>query len=300
MKPSEKILIIDGNNLFYRAYYSHGRLTGLDGKNISAIYGGLNIISAALRKFNLAEVVVCWDGSRSKHRLKLWPTYKQGRTQKLPSELEDMDRQKKIFRTLIDMLGIAQIVNPDHEADDLIYALARRKRSKLPVIVMSTDKDFDQMVRSNVFLWNDKVGKMITPKNIKTLKGYNANQCVDYLVLTGDSGDNIPGYGGIGEKTAHKILEEHKSLEEYIKYINREHGGQKGKIIATQLISVRERNRFLIDLKYFYEQVLNRELKFKYFSSKKVPYREKEYIKLAASLGLRKYREETFLKLFRK
>lgn len=297
---TKKLLLIDGNNLFYRAYYSHGKISSYNGINISAIYGGLNIISAALRKFTIDEVIICWDGSRNKHRLALWPEYKEGREKKLPSELEDMNTQKGQFRELAHYLGIKQIINPDHEADDLIYKVTRLKKKSKPIIILSTDKDFDQLVSEKVYIWNDKLGKMITPKNIKQLKGYKASQCVDYLSLVGDSGDNIPGYRGIGEKTALKILAEHNTASEYLRYIMVEKDGMHGKIIGPELRKVLDRNRPMIDLRFFYKEHLKGKLKLRYYKGKSIGLKESSYISLAASLGLRKFRENTFIQLFRR
>jgi len=291
---TNKTLLVDGNNLFYRAYFSHGKLASFNGQNMSAIFGILNILSALLSKFTINEVIVCWDGKKDPNRLKLWPEYKAKR-KKIGHDYEDMNAQKKHIKKLLHLLGVKQIIN-DMEADDLIYKVVReRRKTKKPIIILSTDKDFDQLVSRRVWIWNEKVGQIITPKSIKRLKGYTAEQCVDYLCLKGDDSDNIPGYKGLGEKGIAKFFETFPNgIYEYLDL-----EAPYEKLDRDKMLEVYNRNRVLICLRTF-NMMYHRKTKLEYYKSNTPILRKQKYVELAASLGLRKFREDKFINTFKK
>ena len=291
---TNKLLLVDGNNLFYRAYFSHGKLASFNGQNMSAIFGILNILASMLSKFTIDEVIICWDGKKDPNRLALWPEYKAKR-KKIGHDYEDMNAQKKHIKKLLHLLGVKQVVN-DMEADDLIYKVVRERRKlKKPIIILSTDKDFDQLVRKRVWIWNEKVGQMITPKSIKRLKGYTADQCVDYLCLKGDDSDNIPGYRGLGEKGIAKFFETFPGgIYEYL-----DSEAPYDKLDRAKMLELYRRNRLLIDLRYF-NLNYHSALKLEYYKSSTPTLKREKYIKLAASLGLRKFREDKFINVFKK
>lgn len=292
MKTTSKLLLVDGNNLFYRAYFSHRKLSSFNGQNVSAIFGCLNILSSMLQKLNIDEVIVCWDGKKDKNRLALLPEYKAKR-KKLGFDYEDMNDQKDKLKPLLEALGIKQIVN-NREADDMIYKVVRLKKKTKPIIILSTDKDFDQLITDNIWVYNEKYG-FLTKKNLRRLKGYKPSQCVDYLCLRGDDSDNIPGYKGMGEKSCWKFFQQFNSIDEYLASEEKMRGLDKDKLKALLVI-----NKPLIDLKVFHTSYL-KGVKLEYYNNcKKPPLDIKKYTVLAASLGLRQYREEKFINLFKK
>ncbi len=291
---TNKLLLVDGNNLLYRAYFSHSGLSSFGGQKLNAIFGFLNILAAAIRRFKLDECIVCWDGKRDANRMKLHPEYKGDRKQKITMDPEDLHQQKDIIKKLLHLLGVKQIVNKDKEADDLIYIVQRRKRKEKPVIILSSDKDFDQLVRSNVFIWNDKIGQMITVENMPRVKGYKPSQCVDYLSLLGDKSDNIPGYRGMGPVKVKQFMDKYGSIAKYLL-----DGEPFSGVNALVMSELQFRNAALIDLKWHYN-MYHRQLKLVYYKTKTPILQEKEYIKLAASLGLRQFREEKFINIFKK
>lgn len=291
METTSKLLLVDGNNLFYRAYFSHGKLSSFNGQNISAIFGCLNILGSMLSKFNIDEVIICWDGKKDKNRLALLPEYKAKR-KKIGFDYEDMNAQKDKLKDLLYYLGIKQVVN-NLEADDLIYKVVRLKRNKKPIIILSTDKDFDQLIAPNIWIYNEKHG-FLTTKNLKRIKGYKPKQCVDYLILRGDASDNIPGYRGMGDKRCFEFFKRFESIEDF--YIqNIKFPG----LDPIKLKEVEKINRPMICLKTFFNTYL-KDLKLEYYKTKAPNFNKPKYLSLAAELGLRQYREDKFINHFKK
>jgi DNA polymerase-1 len=243
-----KILIVDGNNLAYRAYYKFSGLTGPGGKPTSCIYGFPFILKSIISKFKPDYVYVVFDGHKDKRRCKIHPSYKE-RKQKLGFDFEDFKRQKEEVMALVTRLNCQVIFHSEMEADDLIYLLCRRLRGEK--MILSSDKDFNQLVNAETSIYNPSKEIRITTKTIERHFGYTPEQAVDYLCLTGDSSDNIPGYPGIGEKRGMDFLKEHSSIRKFLKS-NAQH-----KLIKNALLAeIYTRNRYLIDLRYFYRKFL--------------------------------------------
>ncbi len=244
-QKKERVVLIDGRNLLYRSHFSHIGLAS-KGKSTSAIFGYPNILKSIIWKLKPKKVYVVWDGKKSARRMEILPDYKRREKPRLGFDYEDFDRQEKVVRQILKYLGISQVYHPRMEADDLIYALSERYKKKRNVYIVSSDKDFDQLLCSRVRIWNDKENKLITHKNCKKIKGYTPEQCVSFLALTGDKSDNIPGYKGIGEAKAKQFLEQFNTIEEFLGGAN---NGFKG-IEAYKLKEVWKINKEMIDLAY--------------------------------------------------
>lgn len=245
------VLIIDGNNMAYRAFYKFSQLSTIDGKNTSITYGIPFIIKSLIDKLQPDMVVVVFDGKRSKHRLKLLPDYKGKRGNKLDFDKEDFLRQKQeVIRGLIAM-GIPVALNPQEEADDIIYMVLKvfLKQMVDTIIIVSSDKDFDQLAtKKNVIILNPSSGEKITVNNCIKLKGYEPKQTVDYLSLTGDTSDNIPGMPGVGDKRAIQFLSKYSTIRDYLKGTSPEE-----KLFPRKTLSeVYRRNSELIGLRRYY------------------------------------------------
>lgn len=239
------ILLLDGNNLCYRADQTH-QLTTKQGERVGAIYGTINMIHSYLKpsgggynnyiydaleeigvEENFTRVVMAFDGGKSKWRKSFYSEYKaqrdRNRAQKTPEEKAARDAFLGQMNTLHEELpnfGVKSLKLRDWEADDLIYTVTKLSRGER-VIVVSTDKDMLQLVSDTVYVWRpskDKDGKLYTPENFEKLTGVAKESYLDYRLLVGDSSDNIPGITGIGEKTAASLMKEYKSIEGMIPY----------------------------------------------------------------------------------
>lgn len=259
MKPlkNKKILIIDAMNLTYRAYHAYRHLKN-GGIPTNIIFGGVTLINALMNQFRPDEVFICWDGKRSPERLKLNPNYKAGRRTKTEEEKRDFYNQVLEVRKLIHTLGLKQILNPDMEGDDIIYLLVK-KYSKIPtnkITIISTDKDFHQLIKPNVRIYNTASNKLVHSENCKLLYGYTPQNCVDYLCMVGDDSDNIKGVRGIGETGAKGILQEFSSIKKFL-----ESDKPFGKVNKETLETVWRTNRQLISLRVFYKRFIKGKYK---------------------------------------
>lgn len=291
-------LILDGSNIAYRAYFAMKGLS-TEGRGTSAIYGFLNILNSVVGKFKPTKVYVCWDGLKSPHRLKIHPEYKMNRkTAYNPNfDAEDFHAQKEAIKKFIYYLGISQVHDTQMEADDLIYILAKKYDKKgNKIIIVSTDKDFNQLISSRIRVWNDNRKELLSPLNLRKFYGYEPQQTVDYLCLLGDTSDNIPGVRGMGEVRTIKFLDEYSSIETFL-----EEASTFGSISAKLIKEAYTRNRELIDLKYFYEKYHKGKVGLTFFKDKSKPKLNLEkYLKLCKTYRFQTVRTDEFLSNFKR
>ena len=245
-----KVLIIDGNNLAHRAYHKYKSLRSSEGKKSSIVFGFPYILNSLINLHKPDAVEVVFDGSRDKGRLKALPDYKK-RDKKEDFDYEDFQNQKEVVMDILACLGVPVIFAKKREADDLIWLVSRKyARRKWNVVIVSTDKDFPQLMVHNklITIWNPWKNVRITHKNCKQYFPFSAEQCIDYLILDGDASDNIIGYKGVGPKTALKFLDEYGSIENYL---NNDNLPEDKKIKRDVLVDIYKLNKYLIDIKYF-------------------------------------------------
>ena len=244
-QKKNKILIIDGNNICHRAYHQYKSMRNEEGKITSMIFGFPYILHALINLHRPTRVYVVFDGGRDARRLEILPDYKK-RDKKEDFDYENFIQQKNVVLEMLTHLGVDYYHQKDKEADDFIYLLARKYGRKSQVLIVSTDKDFNQLINKNISIWNPFKQERITHLNCKKLTGYEPYQCVDYLTLLGDKSDNIPGYRGVGEKTAVKFLEQVDSIENFLNDKNLTFN-----IKRDILAEVYKVNKELIDIRYF-------------------------------------------------
>lgn len=290
-----RIVIIDGNNCMYRAHYSHLNLEHNE-ILVSAIYGMPSIISSVIKRLKPNQFFICWDGKKHKRRLELCPEYK-GKRKKFGFDYEQIISQKPICMRLFKLLGLQQIHNIDMEADDYIYALVRKykKNPNNEIFIVSTDKDFHQLLCKNVKIWDDKSKILLTKNNLIKYFPYTSKQCVDYLILCGDTSDNIKGYPGVGEKTIPKFLEEHSSIESFINSDKTFKRIDKKKLAKVWAI-----NNELINLKYFYKKNIKGKIEITYYNDIKFPKLHKiNFRKLCIKYGIKSFLKTKFIESFK-
>jgi len=248
---NRKLVIFDGNHLAYRAYYKFTNLKTLNGVRTAVIYGMPYVAESLIRRLGPDEVVVVFDGGRSSFRMDLLPSYK-ARDQKLSFDKEDFFRQKDVGMKLFEALGLRVIWEKHFEADDLIAMVARRYAKRgWDIVIVSGDKDFNQLISNNISVYNTSKSVIYTPSNLENEVGYTPEQTVDYLSLLGDKSDNIPGYPGIGPVKAIQLLREHGSINNFLRSKD-----TFGKVDKAKLQEIWRLNKKLIDLKYFYRKFL--------------------------------------------
>lgn len=206
----KKLFLVDISSLIFRAFFAVRPLTAPSGLPTNAIYGVLSMLIKLLKEEKPDYVVVCYDRKEPSFRKQIYPEYKAHRTE-MP---EDLVPQMPVIKKLIDLLGIPAIEVPDFEADDIIGTMVKvgRKRN-LEVFIMSSDKDFGQVIQPHVYLFDSMKNEKIDGEGVLKKWGVRPDQFIDYLSLVGDTSDNIPGVTGIGPKGAQNLLNDFESLD---------------------------------------------------------------------------------------
>jgi DNA polymerase-1 len=207
----DRLLIIDGHAYAYRAFHAIRELRSPGGQPTNAIYGFVKMLAKMRASIGPSHLIVVWDGGLSAERIALLPEYKAQR----PGMPDDLKPQLDGIVSYLTAAGVASFCREGVEADDYIACLARRASDAgMTVVIASSDKDFMQLVSARVGLLNpnDKSGTVWTDGQVRVKTGVAPSQIVDWLSLTGDAVDNIPGVAGVGPKTAAQLLNQFGSV----------------------------------------------------------------------------------------
>jgi DNA polymerase-1 len=225
LPPPPRLFLVDGYALIYRAFFAliARPLTTSRGENTSAAWGIVNFLNRLLERHHPEYLGWVHDSGLS-FRHETYPAYKATR-EKLTEELQsDFDRGMERICALLDAYRVQVITLRGYEADDVIGTLARQALLEdINVVVVSGDKDFQQLVRPGVWLLNPGRGgpgaveeQWISVENGSDRLGVPPALVTDYLALVGDTSDNIPGVRGIGDKTAAELVNSYGPLEEIL------------------------------------------------------------------------------------
>ena len=217
----DKIILLDGNSLSYRAFYAMPALQNKSGLYTNSVYGFTLMLERMLEDIKPKYALVAFDKGKQTFRHKTYQNYK-GTRDKTPSELVE---QFGYVRELLDSYGIKYEEHFDYEADDIIGSYAKlAEKAGLEVIIISGDKDLTQLASDNITIYYTRRGVTevdhYTPEFINEKYGLSPEQIIDMKGLMGDKSDNIPGVAGIGEKTAIKLLAEYKTVENVLDNID--------------------------------------------------------------------------------
>jgi DNA polymerase-1 len=220
------LFLVDGYALIYRAFFAmmSRPLTTSRGENTSAAYGVVTFLQRLKTEHQPDHLVWILDSGRS-FRHDVYAEYKATR-QKLNEELQaDFDRGLARIAQLLAAYRVPIVAVDGYEADDVIGTLTRQGVEQgFQVVVVSGDKDFQQLVRPGVWLLNPGRGgpaqveeHWVGTHNANERLGVVPERVVDYLALVGDSSDNVPGVPGIGDKTARDLVNEYGDLESILR-----------------------------------------------------------------------------------
>jgi DNA polymerase-1 len=220
--PSPRLFLVDGYALIYRAFFAliSRPLTTSRGENTSAAWGIVNFLQRLLQSHKPDYLGWVHDSGLS-FRHERYPAYKATR-EKLTEELQsDFDRGMERICDILDAYHIPILSLKGYEADDVIGTLARKGvEAGVNVVVVSGDKDFQQLVRPGLWLLNPGRGgpasveeQWVGVENGSERLGVPPALVTDYLALLGDTSDNVPGVKGIGEKTAQELVNSFGSVE---------------------------------------------------------------------------------------
>jgi len=210
--PPPTLYLVDASMYVFRAWHSMpNEFHDEDGWPTNAVHGFARFLLELLEKERPRHIAVAFDEALdSCFRNTLYPAYKANRE----SAPEELKRQFVHCKALCVALGLPVLAHQDYEADDLIGSAlhAARVHGHRGVIV-SADKDLSQLLAGLDEQWDFARGQRWSSAGVKARHGVEAHQIADYLALTGDAVDNIPGVPGVGPKTAAALLAHFGSLD---------------------------------------------------------------------------------------
>lgn len=218
--------------MFFRAFYAIRPLSAADGTPVNAVYGFISMIVKLLKEKNPEYIVFCYDRKEPSFRKDLDVNYKANRTE-MP---DDLQVQMPFIRQVAPLFGICDIEVAGYEADDVIGTLSiMAKQHNLQAVIVSSDKDFCQLVDSHVIMYDTMKEMTTTPELVFEKYGVTPGQFIDYLAITGDASDNIKGVAGIGPKGAQKLIQDFGTLENIYKSLDKiSSESTKQKLIASE------------------------------------------------------------------
>jgi len=210
---SETLYLLDGSSYIYRAYFAIRHLSSPKGFPTNALYGFTQMLLKVMKDRTPEHVAVIFDAGKKTFRNDLFPQYKANRSA-MPA---DLAQQIGPIKEMVRAFNIPALELEGYEADDIIGTIARRCEAQgLDCVVVTGDKDLMQIVTEKVTLLDTMKDKSFGIEEVREKFGVDPERVVDVLALWGDTSDNIPGVPGIGEKTAKKLMEEFRSLDELL------------------------------------------------------------------------------------
>jgi len=224
----KSLYLVDASNMFFRAFFAIPPLTNKQGLPTNALYGFLAMSLKLIREVKPDYLVYCFDRKEPSFRSELYADYKAHR-EEMPEALQP---QIPYLKRLTDVLGLAQAESAGFEADDVIGTLALRGlKEHMQVVIVSGDKDFAQLVRPGLTLYDTMKDVRMDNDGVMAKFGVRPDQIVDYLALVGDASDNIPGVRGIGPKGAAKLLHEYGTLDGIYNHVSSIKGATQTKLV---------------------------------------------------------------------
>ena len=238
-----QVLPIDGFNLIRRIYEARPHDSDVVDKEV--ISSSTQSLTRALRFHKPSHVCCVFDSHEPTWRHELFPTYKANRKPTPAALLSAIPD----FEAAFNKAGVSCMTIPHYEADDVIATLAKGiSNNKGNVIILSTDKNFLQLLNNNVKVYDHFKEINYTFKWVQEKYGVNHEQLIDYWSLTGDSTNNIKGVPKIGPKTAQKLISTYQTLEELLKSTDEDKLVQRVKECRTEAEDARELTRLKTDI----------------------------------------------------
>ena len=230
----DRLFLLDGSSLAFRAFFALPEsISTQDGQPTNALFGLSQMLLKIVSEYRPACIVCAWDAREKTFRDALYDQYKAQR----PSMPDALSAQWSLLPELMEGFGIANLVKPGYEADDILGTLAEEaKRQGIGSIVVTGDRDAMQVVDEDIWVMSTGRGvtdvKIYTPAAVLERFGVTPAQIPDYIGLKGDSSDNIPGVPGVGEKTAAQLLQQFGSIDELYRRLDEVKSDKRRALLA--------------------------------------------------------------------
>src|SRR5689334_10509703 len=221
-RPS--LYILDAYSLIFQVFHAIPEMTGPAGQPTQAVFGIFRDLLNLVRDRKPDYLAAAFDGEGPVFRSEIYPEYKANRTE-MPVDLVP---QIAVIRRVFEGFRVPVLMEPEMEADDVIATLARLGEERgLDVFIVTSDKDARQLIGEHVRLLSLRTRKEMDAEALEKDWGIRPDQVVDFLALTGDSVDNVPGVPGIGPGYAATFLKEFGTLDALLKDPGRVKGPKK-------------------------------------------------------------------------
>ena len=249
----KRLFLLDAYALIFRGYYAFIKNPRINSKGMdtSAIMGFMNALMDVIKREKPDHLAVAFDKGGSDYRYEMYKEYKAHRDE----TPEAIKIAVPYIQELLKAMHIPIIEVPGFEADDLIGTLAKQaEKEDYKVFMVTPDKDFAQLVSENIFMYKPaRMGNDIEiwgiPEVLAKFEIERPEQVIDFLGMMGDSADNIPGFPGVGEVTAKKLLKEFGSMENLLENTDKLKGALKDKIENNKELGILSKKlaRILLD-----------------------------------------------------
>jgi DNA polymerase I len=227
---SKTLLLVDGSSFLYRAFHAMPDLRNRHGEPTGAIYGVLNMLRRLCKDYPADYSACVFDAKGKTFRDDWYPEYKAHR----PPMPADLAQQIEPLHQAIAASGWNLLMLEGVEADDVIGTLAQQSQDGVRCVIATGDKDLAQLVNERVTLINTMSNETLDIAGVNAKFGVPPDRIVDYLTLTGDTVDNVPGVEKVGPKTAAKWLSQYDTLDNLVQHAS-EIGGVVGENLRKAL-----------------------------------------------------------------
>jgi DNA polymerase-1 len=233
MSSSPTLYILDTYSMIFQVFHAirggPGEImTGPAGQPTNAVFGIFRDILNLLKTRKPDFLAAAFDGAEPVFRNELFADYKANRAE-MPADLRP---QIPVIKRLFDAFRVPVLQVEGFEADDLIATLAQRGSARgLDVVIVTADKDARQLIGDNVRILNLRKNVFLDRAGLEEEWGIRPDQVVDYLALTGDSVDNVPGVPSIGPKSAQELLAKFETLDVLLASLDEVKGAKRQKLI---------------------------------------------------------------------
>jgi DNA polymerase I len=208
----DKLYILDASGYLYRSYFAIRQMTNAKGESTNALFGFIRSVLKLIKDFQPTHMAAVFDGpSNSLSRTSLFADYKAHRKAIPP----DLLYQILWAQQFCQLMGIPELMVPEVEADDTIGSVGLWASQEGAIAYLCTsDKDMCQLVTDKILILNSfKDNQISGPQDVLQQFGVLPTQMIDFLAITGDASDNVPGLTGFGPKTAADLLKQFGSLD---------------------------------------------------------------------------------------
>ena len=209
------LYLIDGNSYVYRAFYAIKALTNSRGLPTNAIYGFTTMLLKIIREKKPDALVVCFDSPVPTERHRIFLDYKAHRPETPPELVQQLPHIRKVISAF--RIKIFELAG--YEADDIIGTLAKDSAAQgTEVFIVTADKDMLQLVDEHIKIYDPMKDRILDESYVREKFGAGPERVTEFMALTGDASDNIPGIKGVGEKTAKELLSSFESLDDLLEH----------------------------------------------------------------------------------